>query len=72
MCVCACVCARTRAEMMALRSAKPTKFSFPLCCSFPVASSKSYMATNYAPNIQPAPFCQPWVVSFTCTMVLRS
>jgi len=51
-------------EMIASMSAKPTQFSFPLCCSFPVVSSKSYIATQYCLNIQFAPFCQPGVVLF--------
>ena len=43
-------------------SAKPTQFSFPLYCSCPAVSSKSYMATNNALNIWFVPFCQPEIV----------
>jgi len=34
-------------EKMALMSAKRTQFSFPLHCSFPAVSSKSFIATMY-------------------------
>ena len=34
-------------EKMASMSAKRTQFSFPLCCSFPAVSSKSFIATMY-------------------------
>ena len=46
-------------EMMA-------QFSFPLCCSFPTISSKSYIVANYALNIQFTLFCQTGVGSYTC------
>jgi len=57
-------------EMMASMSAKPSQFSFPLCHSFPALSSKSYIATNYALNIQFTRFSQPGVVCRTRTRVL--
>ena len=53
-------------------SAKPTQFSFHLCCSFPAVSSKSYIVTNYALNVPFICFCQPGVVSCTCGEVLTS
>ena len=57
-------------EMMASMSAKPTQFGFPLGHSFPALFSKSYIATNYALNIQLTRFSQPGVVCRTCTKVL--
>jgi len=59
-------------EMMALMSAKPTQFSFPLCRSFPVVSSKFYIVIKYALDIQFALFCQPGGGSRTSAKVLTS
>ena len=59
-------------EMMAPVSAKPKQFSSPLCYFFPAVSIKSYIATNYALNIQFAPFCKPGIISSTCANVLMS
>ena len=53
-------------------SAKPTQFSFPLCRSFPVVSSKFYVVVKYALNIQFALFCQPGGGSRACAKVLTS
>jgi len=49
-------------------SAKHTHFSFPC----PAISSKSYIATNNALNIQFTPFYQPEIISHTCAKVLIS
>ena len=60
-------------ETMASMSAKPTQFSFLLCHSFPCFLpylASSYIATNYALNIQFTRFSQPGVVCRTCTKVL--
>jgi len=59
-------------EMMASMSAKPTQFSFPLCRSFPVVSSKFYVVVKYALNIQLALFCQTGGGSRTCAKALTS
>ena len=52
-------------------AAKPTQFSFPLCCFFPAVSSKSYVVTIVL-NIHSkfTPFCQLGVISHTCARVL--